>query len=97
VRTELVNSYKTSTPLPRNRKSVYQLFWIACSHSNASSRSMERKGNKPKHQNKVDLVQEEHINFVGLVTEELPTIPQVVVIDLTMNPFQTGFYRHDKE
>jgi hypothetical protein len=31
-------------------------------------------------------------NFVGLVAEELPTIPQVVVIDLTMDPFQTTFY-----
>jgi hypothetical protein len=35
----------------------------------------------------MDLIQEEHMNFVDLVTEELPTIPQMVVIDLTMDPF----------
>jgi hypothetical protein len=53
-----------------------------------SKRIKVRKGSKPKHQKKnIDLVQEEHINSVDLATEELPTIPQVVVIDLTMDPF----------
>jgi hypothetical protein len=34
---------------------------------------------------KIDLIQEARISFVDFVTEELPTIPQVTVADLTMH------------
>jgi hypothetical protein len=49
-------------------------------------RIKERTANTPTRQSNIDLIQEEHINFVDLATEELPATPQVVVVDPTMDP-----------
>jgi hypothetical protein len=75
-----------STPLPRSGKAFTISSGLrACIQTLQADQSKKRQQAKsPKN---IDLVQEEHINFVDLVTEELPTIPQVVVIDLTIDPF----------
>jgi hypothetical protein len=79
---QLVQVFIYLNALTYRWKSVYQLFQIAVRIQTLQADQIKgRQQAKTPKKHRFD-----YINFVDLITEELPTIPQVVVIDLTIDP-----------